>query len=333
MRAALACLAHRLAGNARSGAAEGRYSTGLAQQSDGDPRADILRLTFLAGTSGASRFENAAAARVLAAQPVDPDRLAAFMAYRWLAALQTIEQRPDFVADLSAGLCRKWPNASCEAATRQLPPGFAARAPDDIRRVAVVVPYVGHRFHTPSMMAVEQCIVLAREGIQVQIFSAQELLPADAALYRGDGRRLVLPPLQPKSWAGILPAGINMTISDSRYSLPGRWRNLMPALAAFDPDVVLLVGLYSPLAGALHSVRPVVGISVNTVAPIAPLDVWLTAQPATERGETWGGTVSVAASRASPLPRQAPGRRHAAPARRAGHRRQGRGLDHGGLPA
>jgi hypothetical protein len=262
----------------------------LAQQSDGDPRADILRLTFLAGTSGAVRFEDAAAARVLAAQPVDPDRLAAFMAYRWLAALQTIERRPDFVADLSAGLLPEMAERLAGAAIRQLPPGFAARAPDDIRRVAVVVPYVGHRFHTPSMMAVEQCIVLAREGIQVQIFSAQELLPADAALYRGDGRRLVLPPLQPKSWAGILPAGINMTISDARYSLPGRWRNLMPALTTFDPDVVLLVGLYSPLAGALHSVRPVAGISVNTVAPIAPLDVWLTAQPGTDREETWGGT-------------------------------------------
>jgi glycosyltransferase involved in cell wall biosynthesis len=260
----------------------------LAQQADGDPRADILRLTFLAGASDAEPFENAAAARVLEVQPADPDRLAAFMAYRWLAALQTIEQRQDFIADLSAGLVPEMAERLVQAATQLLPPGFVARTPDDIRRVAVVVPYVGHRFHTPSMMAVEQCIVLARQGIQVQIFSAQELLPADAALYRGDGRRLVLPPLQPKSWAGILPAGINMTISDSRYSLPGRWRNLMPALAAFDPDAVLLVGLYSPLAGALHSLRPVVGISVNTVAPIAPLDVWLTAGPDGERGETWG---------------------------------------------
>lgn len=261
----------------------------LANLPEGDPRADILRLTFLAGTSGASHYENTAAALVLAAQPADPDRLAAFMAYRWLAALQTIAQRPDFVADVSAGLVPEMAERLVQAATRQLPPGFVARRPDEIRRVAVVVPYVGHRFHTPSMMAVEQCIVLARQGIQVQVFSAQELLPADAALFRGDGRRLVLPPLQPKSWAGILPAGINMTISDARYSLPGRWRNLMPTLAAFDPDAVLLVGLYSPLAGALHSLRPVVGISVNTVAPIAPLDVWLTAGPANERGETWGG--------------------------------------------
>src|SRR4030067_140522 len=70
---------------------------------DSDARADILRLTFLASQSGECRFESAAAARVLAAQPSDPDRLAAFMAYRWLSALQSLEGRSEFIAALSAG--------------------------------------------------------------------------------------------------------------------------------------------------------------------------------------------------------------------------------------
>ena len=261
----------------------------LGQRPCADPRADILRLTFLAGASGLQSHEDAAVARVLEVEPEDPDRLAAFMAYRWLGALQTLGRRPDFVADLIAGRVPDMAARLVKSAADQLPAGFPARASDDIRRVAVVVPYVGHRFHTPSMMAVEQCIVLAREGIQVQVFSAQELLPADAALFRGDGRKIVLPPLEPKSWAGILPSGINMTISDARYSMVGRWRNLLAALAAFDPDAVLMVGLYSPLAGAMHRVRPVAGISVNTVAPIAPLDVWLTAGPESEPATSWGG--------------------------------------------
>jgi hypothetical protein len=80
-----------------------------------------------------------------------------------------------------------------------------------------------------------------------------------------------------------------MTISDSRFSLPGRWRKLMPVLAEFDPDAVLLVGLFSPLAAALHGIRPVVGISVNSVPPIAPVDVWLSADPQARQQETWGG--------------------------------------------
>ncbi|MCK9380341.1 MAG: glycosyltransferase [Sulfuritalea sp.] len=254
-----------------------------------DARTDILRLTFLAGATGASRFEYAAAARVLAAEPTDPDRLAAFMAYQWLSALQNLEGRSDFMATLSAGLLPEMVKRLMQNAAKLLPPTLLPGAPEEIQRIAVVVPYLGDQFHTPSMMAIAQCAILAREGRQIHIFSAQELMPPDASLFRGDGRELVLPPLNAQALASILPAGVGMTISDSRFSLPGRWRNLMPVLADFNPDVVLMVGLYSPLAAALHAVRPVVGISVNTVAPIGPVDVWLTANAELERGEVWGG--------------------------------------------
>lgn len=256
---------------------------------DSDARAGILRLTFLAGATGDSRFENAAAAQVLGAEPSDPDRLAAFMAYQWLSALQHLEGRSEFIAALSAGLMPEMATRLMQDVVQVLPPDFLPRAPDEVQRVAVVVPYVGDQFHTPSVMAAEQCAVLARQGRQVHIFSAQELMPPDASLFRGDGRELILPPLNAQAWQSILPAGVGMTISDSRFSLPGRWRNLMPVLADFNPDVVLLVGLYSPLAAALHTVRPVVGISVNTVAPIAPVDVWLTSDQDVTPREVWGG--------------------------------------------
>ena len=260
----------------------------LRQLDEADAHADILRLTFLADVTRDIRFENAASAKVLAAQPADPDRLASFMSYRWLVALQTIERRAEFIADLSAGALPEMARRLMDSACGLIPPDFVPRAPGEIRRVAVVVPYVGHQFHTPSRMAIEQCALLAREGIEVHMFSAQELLPPDAAQFRGDGRELVLPPLDTQAWARLLPAGVRMTISDNRFSLPGRWQNLMPALAAFDPDIVLLVGLYSPLAAALHTLRPVVGISVNTVPPIAPLDVWLSADPELKLSAPWG---------------------------------------------
>ena len=254
---------------------------------DCDARTDILRLTFLARATGESRFENAAAVQVLAAEPSDPDRLAAFMAFHWLSALQTLEARADFTAALSAGRVPEMAKRLTHDAVQMLPANFLPRAPKEIQRIAVVVPYVGHQFHTPSVMAVEQCAVLARQGRQVRIFSAQELTPPDASEFRGDGRDLQLPPLNAQAWQALLPAGVGMTISDSRFSLAGRWRKLMPIVAGFDPDVVLLVGLYSPFAAALHTVRPVVGISVNTVPPIAPVDVWLTGDPALAGRETW----------------------------------------------
>lgn len=259
----------------------------LRQLPDGDPRADILRLTFLAKATGNSRFETEAAVRVLQLAPSDPDRLAAFMAYGWLSALQHISARPDFVAALYAGRVPEMAGHLMLEARRLLPPELAPRATPDVRRVALVAPYIGHRFHTPSRMAADQAAILAGSGVQVQIFSAQELLPPDAAQFRGDGSELGLPALDAQTWADLLPAGVRMTVSDSRFSLPGRWRNLLPALAAFDPDAILLVGLYSPLAAALHAVRPVVGISVNTVAPIAPLDIWLAADADARDREVW----------------------------------------------
>jgi glycosyltransferase involved in cell wall biosynthesis len=211
------------------------------------------------------------------------------MAFRWLSALQDLDGRPDFIAALTGGRVPEMAARLMHSAVARIPAGFQPRVPEEIRRIAVVVPYVGHQFHTPSMMAVEQCAVLAREGCQVRIFSAQELTPPDAAQFRGDGRDLKLPPLNAQVWGKLLPAGVGMTISDSRFSLPGRWRKLMPVLAEFDPDAVLLVGLFSPLAAALHTLRPTVGISVNSVPPIAPVDVWLGADPQAKQHETWGG--------------------------------------------
>lgn len=255
-----------------------------------DVRAEILRLSFLGRASGEPRYEHSATAAVLAATPDDPDRLAAFMAFEWLSALQDLGRRSDFIAALAASRVPQMAVRQMGHAVKAMPPGFVPRVPLDIRRVAVVVPYVGNSLHTPSVMAVEQCAVLARQGLQVRMYSAQELTPPDAAHFRGDGRVLKLPPLDAAAWQTILPAGTGMTISDSRFGLTGRWRNMMPVLAGFDPDVVLLVGLYSPLAAALHTVRPTLGISVNTVAPIAPLDVWLTGDPRLVGTDPWNST-------------------------------------------
>jgi hypothetical protein len=255
-----------------------------------DARTDVLRLSFLARASGDSRYENEAAARTLAVEPEDPDRLAAFMAFRWLSALQDIEGRSGFIGALSAGLVPEMAARLMQSATRVIPSGFAPRVPDGIRRVALVVPHIGHQFHTPSMMAVEQCVVLAHEGLQVRIFSAQELTPPDAALFRGDGRDLKLPPLNAQAWGN--PPARRRRHDRQRQPLRPPGALAQPdagAGRAFDPDVVLLVGLYSPLAAALHTLRPVVGISVNTVPPIAPLDIWLTADTDLTQRHVWGG--------------------------------------------
>jgi hypothetical protein len=222
--------------------------------------------------------------RVLAIEPEDPDRLAAFMAFRWLSALQEsrrtarVHRRPGRRPGTRNGQARLM-----HSAVARIPAVFQPRVPEEIRRIAVVVPYVGHQFHTPSMMAVEQCAVLAREGCQVRIFSAQELTPPDAVQFRGDGRDLKLPPLNAQVWGKLLPAGVGMTISDNRFSLPGRWRKLMPVLAELRSRCGAAGGAVS-LRWPPHcyTLRPMVGISVNSVPPIAPVDVWLVRRPASQ---------------------------------------------------
>lgn len=261
----------------------------LQSRPSGDPCGEVLRLTFLSRATGNPDCDNEAARRTLDLLPEDADRLAACLAFRWLSALQDLEGRDAFVSSLCAGLAPELAGRLARIAAGHLPESLRPHARSGIRRVAVVVPYVGHRFHTPSMMAVEQCRVLVREGLQVRIFSAQELAPPDAGLFRGDGRDLKLPPLDARSWSGLLPPGVNMTIADTRYGLTGRWGNLLRTIADFDPDAVMLVGLYSPLAAALHAVRPTTGISVNSVPPLAPLDVWLAASSETGAGDIWNG--------------------------------------------
>ena len=256
-----------------------------------DPRADVLRLTLLAWTSGDARFVEAAAARTLGIAPLNPDRVAAFASFYSLQALQFQASRTEFVAALEVARLPAMAAHLAQSAVSTLPPAFTPRVPRTIERVAVVVPHIGNAMHTPTVLAVHQCELLARSGREVRIYSCQELWPPDMPLFHGCGGGANLPGPDGEHWQRALPQGVTMSVSDPRFSLRSRWLGLLPAVADFDPDVVLFVGLYSPLAGALHAVRPVVGLCTNAVPPLAPVDVWLSADEATcgTTREIWNG--------------------------------------------
>lgn len=263
----------------------------LAALNIGDPRVDVLRLTFLARATGDARFSNAAAVRALDVQPFNPDRLAAFAAAQCMLALEMQPRRADFVAALTGTRLPEIAARLAHDAATLLPASLTPRIPRAIERVAVVTSYVGNQFHTPSVLAVNQCELLVRAGRRVHVFSCQELLPAEMSLFHGDGGMAILPAPDAASWSEALPAGVSMNVSDGRFSMRSRWRGMLSAVADFDPDVVLFVGLHSPLAAALHTVRPVVGLSTNTVPPLAPVDVWLTAdkEGAGQQRTVWEG--------------------------------------------
>jgi hypothetical protein len=85
----------------------------------------------------------------------------------------------------------------------------------------------------------------------------------------------------------IIPEEVPLTLSDERYSLGCRWKDMLTSISTFDPDMVLFVGLNSPLLTALYETRPVLGLCVHSVPPVAPVDVWLTAgKPLADRLST-----------------------------------------------
>ena len=242
-----------------------------------DARAEILRLTFLSDLTGERRFTDQAAALVLAIEPFNPDRLATFMAEVWLDTLKKQAGRATFVHALRKAHLPELATRLARCASAQLPANVTARLPRGIKRIAIITPYLGNGLHTPSVMTANQCDVLAKEGRRVHVFSCQELKPPEMTQYRGSTISVLLPPLDLNYWRSVLPSGANLTFSESRLSLAQRWRNMFPKIMEFDPDAILLVGLYSPAAAALYSVRPVVGLNVHTLPPLAPLDVWLSA--------------------------------------------------------
>lgn len=252
-----------------------------------DPRAEILRLTFLAAVTEDNRFIENAAIQTLCLPPSNPDRLAGFIAYSWGFALKNQVSRDSFVATLVRFMLPDLAARLAHNAVALLPDNLPPRLPQTIERIAVIAPYLGNEFHTPSSMVANQCEVLAREGKGVYVFSCQELLPPDMTLFSGSTDRVILAPFEIPYWQKALPPGTKLTCSDNTFSLARRWREMFSLIAAFDPDAILFCGLYSPLAAALYSRRPVVGLNVHALPPMSPVDVWLSSDDPSAPHNPW----------------------------------------------
>jgi len=282
-------------GKATDQAERKRLVQQLAALAIGDPRADALRLTFLSQATGDARFVKAAALQTLAVQPFNPDRLAAFAAFFSLRALETQPGREAFATALNVACLPEMVNRLALEVAAMLPATLVPRVPGTIQKVAVVSSHLGNIYHTPGRLAANQCRLLARAGRRVELFSCQEQLLPKMELFHGGGGTVRLPTPEGTDWQRLLPAGVRMSVSNHRFSLRSRWRATLDGMAEFDPDVVLFIGLYSPLAAALYKVRPVVGLCTNSVPPLGPVDVWLASDEAAigREHKVWDGQFPV----------------------------------------
>lgn len=251
--------------------------------------AGFLRATFLAGWTGDPAYDAQAAQIVQAIEPMDAGRLASFVALSWGRAVKATSDRAGFVHKLRHARLHEITTRLGQQLSSTGAAPFVRRDPGNLGKVALVVPYLSNADHTPTALALNQARLLVEQGVTVHLFASQELRTPEMAQYTGDRSEVFISPPDIESLRETIPAGLDVTFSDERFSLTRRWTDMLDSIAAFDPDLVMFVGMFSPLVTPLYQVRPVLGLCVHSVPPIAPVDVWLTAnrELSSQGSSTW----------------------------------------------
>ena len=170
------------------------------------------------------------------------------------------------------------------------PAGHAATSEVGVpaKRAVVVTPAVSYlRQHAPTQMAVLQARQLRRMGWQVSMLSAQEFAPLQMESWLGVARAMVLgAPRAPELAA--LRTEMPVYLAPTTYSMEVRWRALIDKVREIRPQVVLFVGLCSPILSVLYRDHAVVGLATNTGLLVAgPHDVALVGEAGDAEG--WKG--------------------------------------------
>ncbi len=254
-----------------------------------DPIPDFLRATFLFSLTRDTRFLVRASHAVKRIIPNDPDRLGAYLIYSFAGLLAHSDSRENYLNQLRMAA---FPDIAARLSQQLMdvfPPVLTARPVEVIRRVALIAPELANVEHAPTALALHHARLLAGKGLAVQVFCAQDLRMADMPSFFGGGERSIIAPPDQSSWSVVLPTSVTVHACNSDFSLMARWKDILARIGTFDPDLVFLVGFSSPLIGPLFKVRPVLGLSTNTLPPACPVDLWLCANEhkAGTHDETW----------------------------------------------
>lgn len=145
----------------------------------------------------------------------------------------------------------------------------------EIRKVAIVTDHLGGPHHPPTRLCIDHAALLGAMGMQVALMSAQDYS------VHGTNDNAAIPivsPFTPPDGAGLaksLPEGALVRIADIAHTHEQRWHTLSSELNQWRPDLVLFVGLMSPVITELRAHVPVAVLPPVSVAPVVPCDVWL----------------------------------------------------------
>src|SRR6185369_6131598 len=155
-------------------------------------------------------------------------------------------------------------------------------------RVAIYTPQVINGNHGGTAFTLSVMSLAASLGLECQAFAAQEATIALANSHCGGLEFIANVPVEKESLVLKVPGNVQMVLPDGEFSLRFRFAQMLRAIHAYEPDLVIFVGFTSPLVYRLFAHYPVVGLSLHTLPPIAPVDVWLSADAGADAGP-WPG--------------------------------------------
>ena len=281
----------------------------------------FYRAMLLDMLTGDARWLPEAARLLPAVVPHDPDRLSAFFGVAWQRSLMTTAHLAQYAARLTEIGLPHIASMLDDLVAAGLPLAAKRGVGDPVlpvQRVAVLTPLLLTSAHPPTRMALDMVEVLASLGYATSLFSANDAQFPDGAQLLGNGVTFTPGCTELADWLHGLAVPVTVHSCDPQFSVRRRCHELLPTLAAFDPDAVVFVGLYSPMAALAGQRWPLLGLGTNSVPPMVRTDVWLTARAPLhgQRSATWGGAL------ADQLAYYYPYRRRGDPARRAARDRQ-----------
>jgi glycosyltransferase involved in cell wall biosynthesis len=203
-----------------------------------------------------------------------PDAIVTLLGLVWYHALARTPERGAFVQlwrDINAPRLQR-------LVAQRLPAVAAARRTARANlRVAIYTPQIINSNHGGTAITLSVMSLAARLGLECQAFTAQEATIPPANSHGGGLESLAQVSVDKESLVLNVPGNVEMVLPDGEFSLRFRFAQMLAAIFAYEPDLVIFVGFTSPLAYRLHAHYPVVGLSLHALPPIAPVDVWLSA--------------------------------------------------------
>ncbi|MCO8164198.1 hypothetical protein NJC38_18780 [Pseudomonas sp. 21LCFQ010] len=215
-----------------------------------------------------------------------PDAIFSLMGLAWYHALARTTDRTT-LRDclLKINLVRLQQHVAGQLPER---PAAVRRRLGERLRIAIYTPHIASPNHGGTLFSLNMLNVLREELAEVVTFSAQENHIPQVASYHGGSEHLHALDADLSSLQLQRPGTARFVIPDTALSLRARLLEIQQAIESFTPDLVLFVGFYSPMVFDLYQRYPVLGLSVHALPPIAPVDVWLSADIRTKAG-IWPG--------------------------------------------